>query len=64
MRVLMGPMRLFSTRAPHGTSPLRFRDFRLMWAGFFVSQVGTQMQVVAVSWQVYQLTGDPLALGE
>ena len=21
------------------------------------------MQVVAVSWQVYQLTGDPLALG-
>ena len=46
-----------------GTSPLRFRDFRLMWAGFFVSQVGTQMQVVAVAWQVYQLTGDPLALG-
>lgn len=46
-----------------GTSPLRFRDFRLMWGGFFVSQVGTQMQVVAVSWQVYQLTGDPLALG-
>jgi len=34
-----------------------------MWAGFFVSQVGTQMQVVAVAWQVYQLTGDPLALG-
>lgn len=46
-----------------GTSPLRYRDFRLMWAGFFVSQVGTQMQVVAVAWQVYQLTGDPLALG-
>jgi MFS family permease len=34
-----------------------------MWGGFFVSQVGTQMQVVAVAWQVYQLTGDPLALG-
>ena len=46
-----------------GTSPLRFRDFRLMWGGFFVSQVGTQMQVVAVAWQVYELTGDPLALG-
>jgi MFS family permease len=46
-----------------GSSPLRFRDFRLMWIGFFVSQVGTQMQVVAVAWQVYQLTGDPLALG-
>lgn len=46
-----------------GPSPLHFRDFRLMWGGFFVSQVGTQMQVVAVAWQVYQLTGDPLALG-
>ncbi len=45
------------------TSPLRFRDFKLMWGGFFVSQIGTQMQVVAVAWQVYQLTGDPLALG-
>ena len=52
-----------SAAPPHGTSPLRFRDFRLMWGGFFVSQVGTQMQVVAVAWQVYQLTGDPLALG-
>ena len=52
-----------SAGLPQGTSPLRFRDFRLMWGGFFVSQVGTQMQVVAVSWQVYQLTGDPLALG-
>ncbi|MEW6268262.1 MAG: MFS transporter [Thermodesulfobacteriota bacterium] len=44
-------------------SPLRYRDFRLLWAGFFLSQVGTQMQVVAVAWQVYRLTGDPLALG-
>jgi MFS family permease len=48
---------------PRGTSPLQFRDFRLVWIGFFVSQIGTQMQVVAVAWQVYQLTGDPLALG-
>jgi MFS family permease len=46
-----------------GTSPLQFREFRLIWVGFFVSQVGTQMQMVAVAWQVYQLTGDPLALG-
>jgi len=51
------------TPAERGQSPLRYRDFRLLWAGFFVSQVGTQMQVVAVAWQVYQLTGDPLALG-
>lgn len=44
-------------------SPLRYRDFTLLWAGFFVSQVGSQMQVVAVAWQVYRLTHDPLALG-
>src|SRR5262245_53267311 len=44
-------------------SPLHYRDFRLLWLGLFVSQVGSQMQIVAVSWQVYQLTNDPLALG-
>ena len=44
-------------------SPLRYRDFRLLWIGFFVSQVGSQMQIVAVAWQVYRLTNDPLALG-
>lgn len=48
-------------RAP--LAPLRSRDFRLLWFGSFVSQAGSQMHVVAVSWQVYQLTQDPLALG-
>jgi len=49
--------------APRGDSPLAYRDFRLLWIGQFVSQVGNQMQVVAVAWQVYQLSHDPLALG-
>jgi MFS family permease len=44
-------------------SPLRHRDFTLLWIGFFVSQIGSQMQVIAVAWQVYKLTHDPLALG-
>ncbi|MBC8074703.1 MAG: MFS transporter [Chloroflexales bacterium] len=44
-------------------APFRSRDFTLLWLGSFVSQAGSQMHVVAVSWQVYQLTGDPLALG-
>ncbi|MFM7141199.1 MAG: MFS transporter, partial [Alphaproteobacteria bacterium] len=44
-------------------SPLAYRDFALLWAGFFVSQVGSQMQVVAVAWQAWRLSGDPLALG-
>lgn len=48
---------------PRSLSPLAHRDFALLWAGFFVSQVGSQMQVVAVSWQAWRLSGDPLALG-
>lgn len=41
----------------------RSRDFTLLWFGVMVSQMGTQMQIVAVTWQVYELTRDPLALG-
>ncbi len=44
-------------------APFQSRNFRLLWFGSFVSQIGSQMHVVAVSWQVYQLTRDPLALG-
>jgi len=44
-------------------APFRSRNFTLLWLGSFVSEAGSQMQVVAVSWQVYQLTHDPLALG-
>ena len=57
---------MLSTESPDAaapTQPLAFRDFRLLWIGFFVSQIGSQMQVVAVSWQVFELTHDPLALG-
>jgi len=42
---------------------LRSRDFRLLLAGQVVSLTGTQMQQVAVVWQLYLLTGSPLALG-
>jgi MFS family permease len=44
-------------------APFRSRDFSLLWSGGFVSQAGSQMHIVAVSWQVYELTKDPLALG-
>jgi MFS family permease len=44
-------------------APFRSRDFSLLWLGSFVSQAGSQMHVVAVSWQVYELTKNPLALG-
>ena len=42
---------------------LRSRDFRLLLAGQAVSLTGSQMQQVAVVWQLYLLSGSPLALG-
>ncbi|HEX6291490.1 MAG TPA: MFS transporter [Herpetosiphonaceae bacterium] len=42
---------------------LRHRDFRLLWFGQLVSQAGTQMTIVAISWQLYKLTNNPLSLG-
>jgi MFS family permease len=38
-------------------------DFRRYQAGRFAALIGTQMQGVAVGWQVYALTGRPLDLG-
>jgi MFS family permease len=36
---------------------LRSRDFRLLWLGQLISTTGSQMQVIAVNWQVYRLLG-------
>lgn len=54
-----------SAEAPrrHALATLRHRDFRLLWAGLFVSTVGDQMQVVAIAWHVYVLSGSALQLG-
>ena len=55
-------------RLPALTS-LRYRDFRLLWVGQLISIAGSQMRLVAVNWQVYELARrgggiDPaLALG-
>ena len=42
---------------------LRYHDFRLIWSAEVLSQTGTQIQRVAVAWQVFELTGDPFQLG-
>src|SRR3712207_443846 len=42
---------------------LRYHDFRLIWSTEVLSQTGTQIQRVAVAWQVFELTGDPFHLG-
>ncbi|MFA5770147.1 MAG: MFS transporter [Patescibacteria group bacterium] len=44
-------------------SLLKNRDFLLMQLGMSTSRIGTFMQEVAVSWQLYQLTKSPLSLG-
>jgi MFS family permease len=44
-------------------SSLRHRDFRLLWGGQVVSVIGSQMQMAAINWHIYLLTGSPLALG-
>ncbi len=49
---------------PHRRYPaLKYRDFRLQWVGQFVSNSGTQMQIVAISWHIYLLTHSAFSLG-
>ncbi len=42
---------------------LRSRDFRLFWSGAFVSNIGSWIQSISLSWLVLQLTNSPFALG-
>src|SRR5437762_6278982 len=44
-------------------SVLRNRSYALLFWGQLISSAGTQMQVVAVAWQVYLLTHSAVALG-
>jgi MFS family permease len=46
------------------TRPLRAsRDFRLLWSGELISQVGSQVTLVALFVQVYELTHSSAAVG-
>jgi MFS family permease len=42
---------------------LHHRSFRLFWLASVASTIALQMQIVAVGWQVYQLTHSPFDLG-
>jgi DHA3 family tetracycline resistance protein-like MFS transporter len=42
--------------------PLRERDFALLWLGTGVSLLGDGIFLVALAWQVYDLSNDPVAL--
>ena len=42
---------------------LKIPNFRNYLLGAFLSEIGNQMQVVAVAWQVYEMTRNPVSLG-
>lgn len=48
---------------PEALQSLKVRDFRLYFTGNTLSKLGTEMQQVALAWQIYLLTGEPLSLG-
>ena len=43
-------------------SPLRDRDFALLWAGLTVSLIGDGIYLVAIAWQAYDISNTPSAL--
>src|SRR4030095_3324432 len=43
--------------------PFRPRDFFLFWTGSFLSSMGSQFTIVAMAWQIYELTDSPLQVG-
>ncbi len=42
---------------------LKFPAFRLYYSGTLVSEIGSQMQLVAINWQIYEITGSAWSLG-
>jgi MFS family permease len=43
-------------------SPLRSRDFRLLWTGMTLSLIGDGVLLVALAWQAYELWNHPAAM--
>jgi MFS family permease len=41
----------------------QYREYRLIWIGFFLSNIGTWMQTVAQGWLVRDLTPSPALIG-
>lgn len=44
-------------------SSLYHRNFRLFWFGQAISLIGSMIQVTALSWYVYKISGSPFLLG-
>jgi len=63
MNVARPPKRRSPLRWPAGFSSLGHRDFRLLWFGALISNVGAWLQVVAQGWLVLQLANSAFILG-
>lgn len=44
-------------------SSLKYRNFRLLWSGVVISTTGDFIELVALNWLVYELTGSAFYLG-
>ena len=47
----------------HPFSSLKHKNYRLFTGGYLISRIGSEMQAVAVAWQIYTLTGSAFSLG-
>ena len=54
--------RTFIERRVRILTPLRHRDFRLLWTGMTVSLLGDGIFYVSLAWQAYELSNTPSAL--
>ena len=53
---------LITVGLPSLVSPLRRRDFRLLWTGMSVSLLGDGIFLVAIAWQAFALSNRPSSL--
>jgi MFS family permease len=60
---MLDSARITTSSSPTPLAAFRSREFRLLQVGLLSSQVGLHMQGVAIGWQLYELTGEPLDLG-
>ena len=56
-------MTLDAGAAERIANPLSLPDYRRYWLSRVATTIATQIQVVAVGWQMYEITGSALALG-
>ncbi len=65
MRLRLRPTPIPPATGEHDdpSAPLRFRDFRLLLIGRFITSLGDQMLSFAIGWELWLRTHDELALG-